>query len=280
MKTLRLLYPDFAAGGLETYYLGAALLDVIVPPTPDARTVRVAIEPPAGDHYRVTDGIYAADVVVDGMREARRLLEEATPERVLTLGGNCIVSAAPFDYLHRRYPRAGILWLDAHPDVSLPENGYPNAHAMVLGSLLGRGPETLTAELSAPFAPGDLLYVGLQPVLDYQKHFLEKAGVRYKTDGSVSEAEILDFIAQHEVIFIHLDVDVLDERYFSDTYFANPALTGDGSGGGRMRLGELARILQLADQAGVIAALSVAEYLPFSAEGLRNALSGLSLFGK
>lgn len=31
MKTIRLLYPDYVSGGLETYYLGAALMAAILP---------------------------------------------------------------------------------------------------------------------------------------------------------------------------------------------------------------------------------------------------------
>lgn len=59
-------------------------------------------------------------------------------------GGNCIVSQAPFDYLHGIYENAGIIWIDAHPDVSSAKGGYPNAHAMVLGSLMGYGDGSLS----------------------------------------------------------------------------------------------------------------------------------------
>ena len=31
MKTIRLLYPDYLSGGLETYYFGAKLLAHILP---------------------------------------------------------------------------------------------------------------------------------------------------------------------------------------------------------------------------------------------------------
>lgn len=29
-------------------------------------------------------------------------------------GANCIVSLAPFDYLHGLYENTGIIWIDAH----------------------------------------------------------------------------------------------------------------------------------------------------------------------
>ena len=41
------------------------------------------------------------------------------PDKIITIGGNCIVSLAPFDYLHGIYKNVGIIWIDAHPDVTL-----------------------------------------------------------------------------------------------------------------------------------------------------------------
>ncbi len=54
---------------------------------------------------------------------------------------------APFDYLHGIYKKTGIIWIDAHPDVSTINDGYPMAHAMVLGSLMGGGAPQLFAEM-------------------------------------------------------------------------------------------------------------------------------------
>lgn len=42
-----------------------------------------------------------------------------------------MVSLASFDYLRGLYPNTGIIWIDAQPDVSMVNDGYPNAHAMV-----------------------------------------------------------------------------------------------------------------------------------------------------
>ncbi len=67
-----------------------------------------------------------------------QLIAAAKPDRIITIGGNCIVSQAPFDYLHGIYDNVGIIRIDAHPDVSTVRDGYPNAHAMVIGSLMGK----------------------------------------------------------------------------------------------------------------------------------------------
>ncbi len=46
MKTIRLLYPDYVSGGLETYYFGAHLLSHILPPNERQPLVTVNIAPP------------------------------------------------------------------------------------------------------------------------------------------------------------------------------------------------------------------------------------------
>ena len=48
MKTIRLLYPDYVSGGLETYYLGAALMAAILPENRRQPLVKVSIAPPDG----------------------------------------------------------------------------------------------------------------------------------------------------------------------------------------------------------------------------------------
>ena len=137
MKTIRLLYPDHVSGGLDTYYFGADLLQYILPQNPNQPVVKVDIIPPNSKEKAVTNGIYAEKEVLLGIRDAQEKISKENPDRIITIGGNCMVSLAPFDYLHGKYKNVGIIWIDAHPDVSTLNDGYPNAHAMVLGSLLG-----------------------------------------------------------------------------------------------------------------------------------------------
>ena len=71
--------------------------------------------------------------------------------------------------------------------------------------------------------------------------FLNDIGVDYKVQEEtfVPDHEILEFVKKFEHILVHLDVDVLDEHFFHSTYFADPELTGDGSGGGKMTIEKL-----------------------------------------
>ncbi|MDO5114019.1 MAG: arginase family protein, partial [Planctomycetia bacterium] len=180
MKTIRLLYPDYLSGGLETYYFGANLLTHLLPVNEHQPLLKVEIAPPDGKSRSVTDGIYAKEEVVAGIRQAMKVIEGARPDRIITIGGNCIVSLAPFDYLHGIYDNLGIVWIDAHPDVSTAKDGYPNAHAMVLGALLGHGDKALSELLkNRVFQADQILYVGLQGLHDYQEKFLKETKVDY-----------------------------------------------------------------------------------------------------
>lgn len=280
-KTIRLLYPESVSGGLSTYRLGARLMAAMLPENETQPLVKIDVPALGKTGPTITNGIASEAAVLEGIRKARAALEKEAPERVVTVGGNCIVSLASFDHLHALYPEAGILWIDAHPDVSLPENGYPNAHAMVLAALLGRGAPSLAKELKNPaFGAKDLLYIGLQGLHDYQRKFLDDAGVDYavQTEAFVSDERILAFLKEHPQVFVHLDIDVLDPAFFHDTYFANPELVGDGSGGGRMTIEELGRILRIVSEKVETPAFTIAEYLPFEAERLANVFESLPLF--
>lgn len=281
MKTIRLVYPDSVSGGLKEYYFGSLLMSHIIPENRDQPLVRVDIPAPDGDNRGIRDGIYALDDVLAGIDDAKLKIGEADPDRIITIGGNCLVSLAPFDYLHGRYGEVGIIWIDAHPDVSSPQDGYPYAHSMVLSTLLGRGDKHLARLMDNPsFRRDQLLYLGLQSLLDYQRETLDSLGVDYRiqTERFISPDEIRAFAGRFRHILVHLDIDVLDERRFHSTYFANPDLVGDGSGGGRMTIDELGEFLEVIQDSSDVVGLTVAEYLPFDEYRLHRMFERIRIF--
>lgn len=281
MKTIRLLYPDHASGGLETYYFGAKLLAHILPENDKQRLVKVEVAPPDGKEKTVVEGIYAKDEVFAGIRDAMEKIDREKPDKIITIGGNCIVSLAPFDYLHGLYDKVGIIWIDAHPDISTVNDGYPNAHAMVLGSLMGYGAGSLSEMIkNKQFKADEILYVGLQKLHDYQEKFLNEVGVDYKvqTDEFVSDDDIREFVQRFDHILIHFDIDVLDEHFFHSTYFANSKLVGDGAGGGKMKMERLSEMLKYIMGHSDVVGFTIAEYLPFDEYKLHKMFSEINLF--
>ena len=281
MKTIRLLYPDYISGGLDVYYFGANLMAHILPENENQPLRKVEITPPDGTERKIIDGIYGKDEVISGIRQAMNIIGEEKPDKIITIGGNCMVSQAAFDYLHGIYENTGIIWIDAHPDVSQVKDGYPNAHAMVLGSLLGYGDSALSDLMkNRKFGSDEILYVGLQGLHDYQKKFLDDRKVNYKiqTENFVKDEEIRSFMKRFDHILVHLDIDVLDPALFHSTYFANGELVGDGSGAGKMTMEQLSDILKCITEASDVVGFTIAEYLPFDEYRLHQMFAGLRLF--
>lgn len=281
MKTIRLLYPDYVSGGLDTYYFGANLLQYILPTNDRQPLIKVNIKAPDGKEKEVTNGIAGEDEVLSGIEDAQRKIETENPDKIITIGGNCLVSLAPFDYLHGKYENIGIIWIDAHPDVSSVNDGYPRAHAMVLGALMGDCSDSLVKQVKNDYFHADeILYVGLQQLHNYQEKYLKDKGVEFEIQDEefISNEEIKRFADKFDHVLVHLDIDVLDEHFFHSTYFANPNAGGDGAGGGKMKMDRLKDILHcITDNADVVG-FTIAEYLPFDEYNLHKMLSEISLF--
>jgi arginase len=66
------------------------------------------------------------------------VIREHNPARIVTLGGECAVSVAPFAALADRYGEGlAIVWIDSHPDIGTPASQYPGFHAMAVAALIG-----------------------------------------------------------------------------------------------------------------------------------------------
>ena len=116
----------------------------------------------------------------------------------------------------------------------------------------------------------------LEKDIDALLSYLEETG-----DFSIhfiSDDEIRSFVRRFDQILVHLDIDVRGERKFHSTYFANPELSGDGSGGGRMTIEKLSSVLTLITEEGNVTGFTIAEYLPFDEYRLHRMFSSLDIF--
>lgn len=119
MKTIRLIYPQWQGGDIARwipevkdpavaargYYLGAQLLNMLAP---DSRqeTYTVPVTTASGARV-VTGGVLDRDALVAQTRAALDILRVSSPDRIVTLGGECSVSVVPFPYSLRRLARLG-----------------------------------------------------------------------------------------------------------------------------------------------------------------------------
>ncbi|MDT0652612.1 arginase family protein [Staphylococcus epidermidis] len=281
-NTIRLIAPDWQSGGKEAYYHGAELLSWLIPNTHKQPEFKIDVSEPNVEKLELENGVYGQSQIVNNVKQAQHILNQEQPDKVITLGGNCMVSQAPFDYLNNIYgDNLGIVWIDTHPDISYPKD-YTNEHAMVVANLLGEGDTELSKLVSSPLSTNQFLYVGLQKLLNFEVENLKQLNFKYKVQGnnSYNYKDIQQWIDDNnfEKIAIHFDIDVLNPEEFRSTYFAEPNVDEFPSAAGKMSLSRLSEILQGLFTNNDVVGFTIAEYMPWDEINLKDILKDLDIF--
>lgn len=284
-KTIRLIYPQWQGGNIMSlvpelsaedssrgYMLGSSLLNFLAPATEN----EVYTVPVSDDINRIEEnGILGYREILQQTKEALNILKNANPDKILVLGGECSVSVAPFCYLAQKYNNdIALIWIDAHPDITLPEdktyNGY---HAMAAAAIMGKWEDGITSELPEKIDADKILYVGLrdwerQQIKDRQEDY----GIKHLTPQEVSKdsKNVLAWLKSKGVkhVLIHFDMDVLDPNEIIPAVGVCP----DG-----MKISEVTRVINDIGKDYDIVGLTVAEPMPRIAIQLKNMLNQLPL---
>lgn len=295
-KVLRLLYPQWQGGANPKYQVGARVLAQILPGADETDYVKVPVSQNRPvDTWRVEDGVYEKETLLIQTEAAKAIIKAANPEKIITVGGDCSVSQASFDYLHGKYgKRTAILWFDAHPDIMNPTQ-FSHEHAMVLGNLLGDGEPDFAALVEHPFSADQILYVGLKAsdMLDHEKEYIKEHELAYlspedllsKTaDGSmaINSEPIIQWLRQHnfEHVMVHFDMDVMDARDFRGLLYNEPGLGPVSYATGSMTLEQVTSHLVAIGDAVSMVGLSFAEYMPWDIIRLQEQMRRLNIFNE
>ncbi len=282
-KTLRLLFPQWQGGNNGLYSLGARLLAWLAPES-DAPLVEVPVKPYDGAAPKKENGVVGQEILLKQLKSARNIIDVYEPDRIVVFGGDCLVSQAPFAYLNERYEgKLGVLWIDAHPDVSTPDF-FQHEHAMVLGNLLGEGDPKFAAEVRVPLKPALVMYAGLGETLEKETEIIDRLGIRVADSKELAEKSdaVVQWIRANDIrhLAIHFDLDVLDPAGFRSLYFSDPKAAPnafDGITQGKMSFEQLIRLIADVSTKTNVVCLSIAEHLPWDAQNLKNMLDQLPI---
>ena len=285
MKTLRLLLPQWQGGYDESefpgqiYPLGARLLAWLAPAS-NVPLIEIPIEPWTGATPTKEGGVFYRQEILRQIRAARNAIDTYRPDRVITFGGDCLVSQAPFSYLNERYDsNIGIIWIDAHPDITTPKD-FDHAHATVLGNLLGEGEPLMAKEVKKHYQSEQVLLVGVDGVLSHERDTIDRLKIKTISSKKIidSSEAVIQWIRDQgfEQIAIHLDLDVLDPTIFHSLLFCNPDVQKHVEAErGKTKIEDISRLLQdIAAQTNV-AGISFTEYMPWDALNLKKMLAEL-----
>lgn len=283
-KTIRLIYPQWQGGDITRwipeisdpalaargYFLGAQLLDFLAPDNGQQKfTVPINTDI---KERKTVDGVLDRDDIALQTKAALDILNIERPDKIITLGGECSVSVAPFTYLANKYKEdIAMVWIDAHPDITLPGDVYTGYHAMAVTACMGLGDKKIISQLPAKISPDKILFVGLRDwERDEVKVRQHEYGIKHLTpkDVAADSSTVTSWLkgcgASHVVV--HFDMDVLDPT----DIIAAVGVVPNG-----MKMDEVVRIINDIANEKELVGLTVAEPMPRIAIRLKNMLSQL-----
>ncbi|MGH7004852.1 MAG: arginase family protein, partial [Alphaproteobacteria bacterium] len=266
-KVLRLNLPQWQGGDHPDYRMGARVLAAIAPQALGPEET-VAVAEAREDVRPVEQGIVSRRPLLDLLAATRSSIERHAPDAIVTLGGDCLVDLAPIAYLNQRYEGdLAVLWVDAHPDL-MGARQFQNAHAHVLAMLMGIGDPDFVAAVPKPVQANRILHVGLTETTPFETEFIAQHGLaRLGPEDLAGSAEpVLEWLRASgaKQVAVHFDLDVLDPALYDFLLSQDPAAEPhafDGVAKGRMRLEEVAAILQAVDAEADIVGLAISEYM-------------------
>lgn len=282
--TLRLIYPQWQGGIVahwipdipaddvsRGYYLGSHLLNFLAPES-NQKTAEVPVSFDINDRDE-GHGISAYNVLLKQTQAAIEIVENNNPDRIVTLGGDCAVSVVPFTYLAAKYPDdIAIVWIDAHPDVTLPYDDYKGYHAMALTACLGLGDKEIMNILLGKFDASKALLVGLRSWDEGMKERQAELGIKGLSPAEVAENSntVIEWLKNTGAskVVIHFDMDVLDPAEI---------IAAVGTDPNGMKIAEVVRVINDISSQYDIVGLTVAEPMPRIAIKIKNMLNQLPL---
>jgi len=288
-RTLRLVWPQWQGAGRENvglllpgfpedearhgYVAGSRLLDAILPEHAGPTEV-VPVEMEESQEGS-TAGIESRSAILASLAAAREAIGRHDVDRILTLGGDCSVSVAPFTTLAEKYgDDLAVIWIDSHPDSDTPDTGYDGYHAMAATAITGHGDRQVLEHLPATVAPSRFAYAGLHDGEPDALANVSRWGLSAFSPDHLrhTTAPLLEWLAATGAgkVAIHLDVDTID---------SDEVVLGLGKVPGGLSRAQVHRVIDdLGAQADVVA-MTIAEYIPRQVMALQSLLEGLPLIG-
>lgn len=145
----------------------------------------------------------------------------------IVLGGDHSIAmgsiSAANNYAKNKGSELGLIWIDAHADLNIPETSPTgNIHGMPLATLLGKGHSQLVGLSQNHFLkPENVALIGIRDIDGLEKEICRNSGIRYYTMREIDERgmhKIMKEVIQNlekncNHMYISLDMDGIDPAY-------------------------------------------------------------------
>ena len=190
-----------------------------------------------GDVRDPASGVIAIDDVLNTTRRVADAVASLTAKGspILVMGGCCALLPGALAGARRTFGRVGLAYLDGHLDLYDGETSPTGEAAdMPISVVLGRGPKAWVEVAGGTSAPEDVMLLGprdLEEALTYGHpdpdeipglSFVDAEGVRREGPAVVGQTAADRIAGEAGHLWVHLDVDVLDEKVFPATDYLDP----------------------------------------------------------
>jgi arginase len=272
MDTLRLLFPQWQGSGHERakeLYQGARSLKPFLPPD----TVEIEVE---DVDTETSNKIQHYGDIVLNIEEALSIIQNARPKKLITIGGDCGVDAAPATYLNSIHEDLAVVWIDTHGDLNTPESSPSKAfHGMVLRTILGESDLAILEKLPSKLSPDQIFLAGVREFdpleLSYvEENRLKLFGIKDLETNQDALTEVIQ-ARGFKNLHVHLDLDVLDPNEFTSTCY--PTANG-------LSVAGLLKLLELLQKDLNVVGFTVTEFAPVNStdsETVKRVLEAIKL---
>ncbi|MVU80567.1 arginase family protein [Nocardia sp. ET3-3] len=189
---------------------------------------RVDVAEVAAEGSDTRGGVRNLAALTESFAVVRRALETWDDAPLLTVGGDCGIEIAPIATALAAHGRnLAVVWLDAHADLNTPRSSPSGAfHGMVLRSLLGDGPEELALGPRTRLEPAQVVLAGVRALDPEERDFIAENKIRRVSVAQLADpAALVEAVASTgaSMVYIHLDLDVIDPGYLRGLSFPEPA---------------------------------------------------------
>ncbi|WP_008317626.1 arginase family protein [Leptolyngbya sp. PCC 6406] len=216
-ETLNLFFPQWQGSGRLEIHEGAKLLYKSL-----HNRIPFAQIPSSLTYSLVGDeNILGYSQIFSQLLDACKVIQAHSPERILTIGGDCGVEIAPVSFLNKKYAQTlNVIWLDAHGDLNTPSSS-PSAHfhGMPLRVLLGEGDADIVNQTFSTLRAEQVFLIGAREFDAPEKSFVQQKKLSIFSAESINDGDIdrlflmLDK-TNADKLYIHLDLDVIEPEEF------------------------------------------------------------------
>src|SRR5438128_9346325 len=155
----------------------------------------VAVAIPEQKTERDPHAAYLREIAATCTTHAEQVLKALEAGKVpVVLGGDHSVAAGTVagvaEFYRRDNKKIGLIWIDAHSDISTPETSPSgNVHGMPLAAIVGLGPTELANifNFAPKVNPENCVVVGVRDIDAHEKENIRRAGVRVFTMREIDE---------------------------------------------------------------------------------------------